>query len=1126
MSGSKLVTTKLSELNQALKKALSPEAKYPYVPGNVEPQAKLDILADIQKLGFEDYETLCAFLTAAVHGTVNDNELLLERLVRLLSKLPPASKEGKELTDGLLTQLWNALDHPPPSSLAEGFRYRSADGSGNNVNHPRIGQAGTAYARTVPPITMQNPSQPDPSAIFDSLMARGDKFEPHPQGISSVLFYLATIIIHDIFQTSSSDYNVNLTSSYLDLAPLYGRNQDEQNAVRSFKNGTLKPDCFSSKRILGFPPGCGVLLITFNRFHNYVVTQLAKINENGRFNKPVESPKLTGDALAAAWKKYDNDLFQTGRLVTCGLYGNVILKDYVRTILALNRADTTWDLDPRSRAGKNAFSQPSPQGVGNQVSAEFNLIYRWHSSVSKRDEQWTNDEFKRLLKGQDPATADLGTVLRALAEFEAGMPVEPEKREFHGLKRQNDGSFDDDSLVKILTESIEDVAGSFGANKVPNSLKSIEVLGILQARYWNVATLNEFRSFMGLTKHATFEDINPDPVVAKKLQDFYDSPDAVELYPGLVAEKPKPPMTPGSGLCVNYTTSRAILSDAVALIRGDRFYTIDYTPKNLTNWGYNEASSELSVNNGHVIHKLLFRAFPNHFVNNSIYAHFPFVVPSENKKIQDNLGTTKKYSWEKPKRKGELVFVRSHKASMAILNNKKDFKVTWGEPIHHDTPDEFKTFSPSFCLAGDGEANSQNRAQIAKVLYKPSHWADEIRAFCRTKTAQLLAKYSIPLVDKGGKVVHEVDVVRDVFSLATTHVMASMFSLPLKTTSNPHGIYSEQELFGVLFAVFASVFFDADIANSFKLRDTAATLAEQLGALITVKAKAGTLADIADKIGQAVHGVGNGATTAEPTLKSFGSHLVQHIVDFSGGSVEKAVWGSIVMVICAGVANQTQLLSQCLDYYLGTGAKHLPELYRLATLDTKEADETLMKYMLEGSRLRGTVALYRDLATDQTITDHAPCQPNPAFPDFLEPLPKTTTSVEPKTFTLKAGTRVFVDLTTASHDPAAFPDPETVKLDRPLESYVHYGWGPHQCLGKEASRVMMTAIFKGVVGRKGLRRVDGPRGQLKSFPADVWGGQVGRNQGPHEWTGLRAYMTPDEKSYWPLPTTMRVRYEA
>ncbi len=45
--------------------------------------------------------------------------------------------------------------------------------------------------------------------------------------------------------------------------------------MRAFTGGLLKPDTFSSKRILGFPPGCAVLLIMFNRFHNYLVTQLA-----------------------------------------------------------------------------------------------------------------------------------------------------------------------------------------------------------------------------------------------------------------------------------------------------------------------------------------------------------------------------------------------------------------------------------------------------------------------------------------------------------------------------------------------------------------------------------------------------------------------------------------------------------------------------------------------------------------------------------------------------------------------------------------------------------------------------------------------------------------------------------
>ncbi len=223
--------------------------------------------------------------------------------------------------------------------------------------------------------------------------------------------------------------------------------------------------------------------------------------------------------------------------------------------------------------------------MGNQVSVEFNLIYRWHSAISQRDEKWTIEEFERILDGKDPAQASLSDIVKALVTWEKGVPDDPQHRSFGGLRRDEDGSFDDDDLVQILQDSIEDVAGAFGANKVPNCLRAVEILGIMQSRYWNVATLNEFREFAGLTKHATFEDINPDPEVAKILMQLYDSPDAVELYPGIVVEKPKPTMVPGSGLCINFTTSRAILSDAVTLVRGDRFFTLDFTPKNVTNWG-------------------------------------------------------------------------------------------------------------------------------------------------------------------------------------------------------------------------------------------------------------------------------------------------------------------------------------------------------------------------------------------------------------------------------------------------------------------------------------------------------------------------------------------------------------
>jgi len=117
-----------------------------------------------------------------------------------------------------------------------------------------------------------------------------------------------------------------------------------QDTIRTFKDGKLKPDCFADKRILGMPPGVGVLLIMFNRVHNHVADNLIAINEDGKFTPP--PPSLEGERAAAAWKKYDNDLFQTARLVTSGLYINITLLDYVRNIVNVS---SSFGIVPCSR---------------------------------------------------------------------------------------------------------------------------------------------------------------------------------------------------------------------------------------------------------------------------------------------------------------------------------------------------------------------------------------------------------------------------------------------------------------------------------------------------------------------------------------------------------------------------------------------------------------------------------------------------------------------------------------------------------------------------------------------------------------------------------------------------------
>lgn len=719
------------------------------------------LLDDLVHLQPSDIRTVIDQAKSTLTGDpMNDKTNQMERLLKLASEFPANSKAGSVLNNKLIQQLYDDLQHPPVAQLGDEHRYRAADGSFNNIAAPQIGAANSHYARSVRPQTTQTADLPDPADLFDNLMVR-DQFKPHPAKLSSMLFYLASIIIHDLFRTDRWDNTKTKTSSYLDLAPLYGCDQTEQDAMRTFRDGKIKPDCFSNRRILGFPPGVGAMLIMFNRFHNYVVEQLASINEDLRFVKPKE------DADKTAYTKYDNDLFQTARLINCGLYVNIILKDYVRTILNLNRTNSDWDLDPRTAT----LTGPTANGTpGNQVSAEFNLVYRWHACVSEKDDKWTQEEYARLFPGQDPSQVSMNQFLTGLGMWENGLSSDPQKRSFANLQRSVDGSLDDDALVKILADGTEDVAGAFGSRNVPAILKAVEILGIKQARSWNLATLNEFRAFFNLEKHKSFESINSDTQIAGALKHFYDHPDLVELYPGLVVEEAKylTGFEVGSGLSTDYTISRAVLSDAVALIRGDRFYTVDYTPNSLTNWGFHEVSSDVTVDHGHVFYKLFLRAFPNHFQPNSIYAHYPFVTPEENHVILSKLEQVDRYDFSRPAPIQQPTPITSYAACKSTLEDQQNFKVTWGKAIKFLMHNSGKEFGADFMLSGDMPVNANSRRVMGAALYHDK-WEVEVKSFYENITLQLLREKSYKVSGT-----NQVDIIRDVGNLAQVHFSAEV----------------------------------------------------------------------------------------------------------------------------------------------------------------------------------------------------------------------------------------------------------------------------------------------------------------------------------------------------------------
>jgi linoleate 8R-lipoxygenase / 9,12-octadecadienoate 8-hydroperoxide 8R-isomerase len=163
------------------------------------------------------------------------------------------------------------------------------------------------------------------------------------------------------------------------------------------------------------------------------------------------------------------------------------------------------------------------------------------------------------------------------------------------------------------------------------------------------------------------------------------------------------------------------------------------------------------------------------------------------------------------------------------------------------------------------------------------------------------------------------------------------------------------------------------------------------------------------------------------------------------------------------------------------------------------------------------------------VSDTAPCLADPRNPLGPSPIPNPDVDDSKREYILRPGQRAIIDLVTASHDKSAFPDPETLKLDRPLGSYLPWGFGPHKCLGEGITRIAMATAFKVLVGIPGLSRAPGPRGQCKTVEFKEWRGQAGRKAvegGGEEWTGLRAYLSADHSGYWPVPTTMKVTWLA
>ncbi|KAF7545463.1 hypothetical protein G7Z17_g9144 [Cylindrodendrum hubeiense] len=838
----------------------------------------------------------------------------LESGSKLVAALSNDSNLRASFIESQVKDKYDKMLHPPLSYLGDAFKYRTPDGKFNSAMHPHLGQGGAPYAKTVPSKTHPLGALPDPSDVFDRLMARDGPTRESKSGLSSMLIYHATIIIHDIFRTNASDKNISDSSSYLDLSPLYGFTEGMQRSVRDdkYKLGLLKPDCFAEDRLLRQPPGVCIMLVMYNRYHNYAATQLRRINENNKFSVPnkFQGTKLSAAVTAfaspahdateaekkkfkdllsryddawkdwvaldspeehpafhdlenelnnklqaagyltpgdnaeakaleafnlgwkAAWDKLDDDLFNTARLITCGIYIQVSIHDYLRALMGFHQYNTNFTLDPRvdMKDHKNVS-----RGLGNQVTVEFNLLYRFHCAITANDEAYTEEYLRRKavdaeIKDFDPKNMTMEQFLKIAKTPES--PTEPKDQEF-GLKKskgQEGGLeedkdhfkrdkitrlFSDQQMIDALTKAMDTPIGNFGPQNVPKCMKPVELMGIIQARKWEVGTLNDFRDFFGMKRHKTFGDISADPDVEEALRDLYEHPDKVELYPGIFCESDGDKNADPGPSEKEFALWAAIFSDAITLVRSDRFYTVDWNTNSLTTWGMKEVTPDNNVLKSSVFHRLYQRAFPEWFPADSIRFFHPFYTSTKNAE----------YAQKQELAKGFKINLSADE-QIKVKRTDPEYDCTPGDPKKPVKPLVLDEIWQIKAILFDDSDLLVHPARLLALPYLPKAVADILKPgqknINESKDAKkndrvqvdpsilrnhfeglmrnILIRNAINMTPKKGEneqKIWQIDVVKDFAIPVVTRYVADFlgFADSIRSESNPNGKYSENYIY-------------------------------------------------------------------------------------------------------------------------------------------------------------------------------------------------------------------------------------------------------------------------------------------------------------------------------------------
>jgi prostaglandin-endoperoxide synthase 2 len=375
----------------------------------------------------------------------------------------------------------------------------------------------TYLARHLPPVAALPASLPNEAAVEELFRRPGGQQKLSTK--STCLFpAFAQYLTDGFIRTSPADPARTTSNHEIDMCPLYGLNAAQTSVLRANDNtagrrGRLKSQMIGDEEFAPFlylddgtrpdpqfaalnvplgingpPPVPAARLKTLFAFGGdranstpfAAMMNTLWLREHNRIAATLEQQNPGWD---------DERVFQTARNIVIPIFIKIVIEQYINHITPL---PFKLVCDP-SVAWHADWNRP------NWMTAEFSLLYRWHSLMPDAI-HWP---------GGDIALWNFGLVNTPLLQV---------------------------GLDEAFSAAAAQPTAALGALNTADALLPIESMAVRQARANRLQPYNAYRVAFGMTPAAKFTDISTDPAVLTALQKLYATPDDVEFYPGLFAE--------------------------------------------------------------------------------------------------------------------------------------------------------------------------------------------------------------------------------------------------------------------------------------------------------------------------------------------------------------------------------------------------------------------------------------------------------------------------------------------------------------------------------------------------------------------------------------------------------------